>query len=376
MKRPSGRGAGVALFGAVVREYAELLVVLIAAAVAVILPGPGRWLADRHGIDVALAALVACTAVGLPVRRAPGPSRDAGAAPRTEAGAAAGAEARTAAWTGAAVDAGAGAGAGGAGAAVVDRLRVGLALGVPAVVLPVAGWLASRLVGPASLRDGMLTVGLAPAEVASVAAVSIAGGDSALAAVLLVGSTLVAVVASGPALRLLAGGGAGAASPDPWGVLVNLAVVVALPLVVGLAVRTAIPPSRVRERVVAAGPVALVTILVWLVASQVVITRAYVGVLGAAVVFLALSTVVGVLLGRGAAQPVATTVLLTTSMRDFAIAAGIATAAFGPASAGPLGLYGVLVIVWGMALAGDRRRRNRSDAQTGLAVGPGGLQPD
>ncbi|MDQ1440058.1 MAG: arsenite transporter [Acidimicrobiaceae bacterium] len=372
MKRPSGRGAGVALFGAVVREYAELLVVLIAAAVAVILPGPGRWFADRHGIDVALAALVACTALGLPVRRAPGPSRDAGAAPRTEAGAAAGADART----GDGVDGGAGAGAGGDGAAVVDRLRVGLALGVPAVVLPVAGWLASRLVGPASLRDGMLTIGLAPAEVASVAAVSIAGGDSALAAVLLVGSTLVAVVASGPALRLLAGGGAGAASPDPWGVLVNLAVVVALPLVVGLAVRTAIPPSRVRERVVAAGPVALVTILVWLVASQVVITRAYVGVLGAAVVFLALSTVVGVLLGRGAAQPVATTVLLTTSMRDFAIAAGIATAAFGPASAGPLGLYGVLVIVWGMALAGDRRRRNRSDARTGLAVGPVGLQPD
>jgi predicted Na+-dependent transporter len=48
-------------------------------------------------------------------------------------------------------------------------------------------------------------------------------------------------------------------------------------------------------------------------------------------------------------------VLLTTSMRDFAIAAGLAAAAFGPAAAAPLGLYGVLVMVWGTAAAGRLR---------------------
>jgi len=52
-----------------------------------------------------------------------------------------------------------------------------------------------------------------------------------------------------------------------------------------------------------------------------------------------------------APAPVATALLLTTSMRDFAVAAGIAVAAFGPASAAPLGLYGVMVISWGMAVA-------------------------
>ena len=38
-------------------------------------------------------------------------------------------------------------------------------------------------------------------------------------------------------------------------------------------------------------------------------------------------------------------------MRDFAIAAGLAAAAFGPAAAAPLGLYGIAVLIW------HRRRR-------------------
>ena len=50
--------------------------------------------------------------------------------------------------------------------------------------------------------------------------------------------------------------------------------------------------------------------------------------------------------------------LLTTSMRDFAIAAGLAAAAFGTAAAAPLGLYGVLVLVWGTAAAGYLRALN------------------
>jgi predicted Na+-dependent transporter len=50
--------------------------------------------------------------------------------------------------------------------------------------------------------------------------------------------------------------------------------------------------------------------------------------------------------------------LLTTSMRDFAIAAGLAAAAFGPAAAAPLGLYGILVLVWGTAAAGLLRQRH------------------
>src|SRR5258708_38541829 len=62
--------------------------------------------------------------------------------------------------------------------------------------------------------------------------------------------------------------------------------------------------------------------------------------------------VAGVVLDLGAVA-----LLLATSMRDFAIAAGLAAAAFGPAAAAPLGLYGILVLVWGTAAAGFLRKR-------------------
>uniref|UniRef100_UPI002606A210 hypothetical protein n=1 Tax=Trebonia sp. TaxID=2767075 RepID=UPI002606A210 len=69
------------------------------------------------------------------------------------------------------------------------------------------------------------------------------------------------------------------------------------------------------------------------------------------------TALLGRLLGARAGPRAATALLLTTSMRDFAIAAGLATAAFGPAAAAPLGLYGILVLVWGTAVAGLLRRR-------------------
>jgi hypothetical protein len=66
---------------------------------------------------------------------------------------------------------------------------------------------------------------------------------------------------------------------------------------------------------------------------------------------------------------VAAALLLTTSMRDFAIAAGLASAAFGPAAAAPLGLYGILVLVWGTAVAGVLRQRG---AAVSTRAGGGG----
>ncbi|MDQ1429228.1 MAG: arsenite transporter [Acidimicrobiaceae bacterium] len=305
--RPSLLAAAKA--GELIWPYAEVLLVLVAAGAAVAVPGPGRWLAGRHGVDVALAALVAATGVGLP----------------------------EGAWA----------------ALRPNRGRLALTLAVSAIVLPPLAWLSSRLVGATTLRHGILSLGVAPVEVASVAAVTVAGGDAALAGGLLVGSTLLSVVVAGPILALMAGGG----GAHPEAVIVNLVVVVAMPLILGLALRRWLPRGWAHSRVLRAAPVALVTILVWLVASQVVVTSAYIAVLGAAAVFVVASTALGTGLKRGMAPPAGSAVVLTTSMRDFAIAAGIATASFGAASAGPLGIYGVLVIVWGMAVAAFLRRR-------------------
>ena len=48
--------------------------------------------------------------------------------------------------------------------------------------------------------------------------------------------------------------------------------------------------------------------------------------------------------------------LLSISMRDFGVGAGIAAAAFGPEAAAPLGLYGIMVIIWGTGVASRARR--------------------
>jgi predicted Na+-dependent transporter len=102
-----------------------------------------------------------------------------------------------------------------------------------------------------------------------------------------------------------------------------------------------------------------------MIAAEVHLSARYLAVAVALVAFLAGTVLVGIVLAgtvlpdARARRPAAIAVLLTTSMRDFAIAAGLAAAAFGPAAAAPLGLYGVLVMIWGTAAAG-RLRRYRS----------------
>ena len=95
--------------------------------------------------------------------------------------------------------------------------------------------------------------------------------------------------------------------------------------------------------------------LVALVAAEVHLSWQYLPVLGAIVVVLIASALIGRLIGQGSGSPGMKALLLTTSMRDFAIAAGLAATAFGPGAAAPLGLYGVTVLLWGTGVAGFLR---------------------
>jgi predicted Na+-dependent transporter len=283
--------------------------VLVAAVVGLTVQRPLVWLTSHQGINVGLAVLVFATAVTIePValRRV-----------RTS-------------WR---------------------RLLAVLVVGI--TVLPCLSWSVSRLVAPGSLRDGILTVGLAPCEIASVATTVMAGGEAAFAAGVLIGSTIATVALSG----LILGFEVGSASIDPWHILVNLMLVVAVPLTAGLTLRALIPIGPRVEHTAMITVTVVVACLVALIAAEIHLSSHYASVLGALVVFLAASACVGSVLGRGARRPVWSATLLTTSMRDFAIAAGLAAAAFGPAAAAPLGLYGILVLVWGTAVAGTLRRR-------------------
>jgi predicted Na+-dependent transporter len=299
---------------AAVAEWAErflLLLVIAVATAGVVWPGPGRVVSARDGIDAALAVLVFAT--GLSLRLA-----DL-AAVRT-------------AWQ-----------------------RITMVLAVSTVALPALAWAASQLIGDRLLRSGMQTVGVAPAEVATVALCVIAGGDAAVCAVLLAASTLITVLIAGPVLALLGT----AATVPAAGLLGTLLVVVALPLAAGIALRAVWVPDSRAGAAVRIVTVAALLVLLWQVASQIRLDAGYLRVIAALAVYIAGSALLGGALSVRLPAGRAVAVLLPVAMRDFAVAAGIAAAAFGPAAAAPLGAYGVLVLLTGSVITQFSSRRSR-----------------
>ena len=291
-------------------DYRELAIVAAAAALGLTVQDPLAWVVHHQGIDVFLVILVFFTALTIE----PDTLRDLPAAWR--------------------------------------RLSVALLAGI--TVLPALSWSVAHLVTAGHLRDGVTAIGLAPCEIASIATTAMAGGDVALAGGLLLGSTVLTVVLAGPILAAEASG----IALDPWHILVNLLCIVAVPLGAGVAARSALaPPRRVIETASTVSTLS-VAVLVALVAAEVHFARSYVAVLVAVVAFVVASAAVGLLVGRGGPRRDREALLLTLSMRDFAIAAGLATAAFGPHAAAPLGLYGIVVLVWGTGAAGFVRARN------------------
>lgn len=310
-------------------EHRLLAAVVVVTAAAVTVPGPGRWL-DRHaGIDLVLVVLVLASGLGIP-----------------------------------------------AGAARALRLlapRLLVILLIVSVSLPLVADALAHLLGPGPLREGVLAVGVAPAEVASIGLSGLAGGDVAVAAALLAASTVVSVATAGPILALLAGAGVA-----PGKVVVSLVLVVGLPLAAGLLGRPLVVPSGSAgsagdpaeshvPAVLSLVATVAVLVLVALVAAQVRITTAYLTVSAVLAGLIAVSAAGGRLLGRLLPPDAATSALLHVSMRDFAIASGIAAAAFGPRATGPLGIYGVLVIAWGTLVA-TRSDRTHRQVTVGRAV--------
>lgn len=305
--RPGQRLALAGLGDALDRFLLPL--VLIVAAVGVAFPGPGRRADAGGAILVTLAVLVFSTGASMTFSEI--------AAVRASA------------------------------------RRLVLVLVVTTLTLPVLAWLASQLVTGPALRGGVLAAGVAPAEVASVALTGLAGGEAAVAAGLLAVSTLLTVVLAGPILGLLGA----RSSVSQLGLLVTLALVVALPLLAGSAMRSA-DPFRGREQpAVRVLGTASLLVLLWEVASQLHVAASDVGMLLALLGYLAGGAALGWVLAIGAPARQPTAIVLPTAMRDFGVAAGIAVSAFGTAAAAPLGIYGLLVLIFGAAAVYVVRRR-------------------
>ena len=298
-----------------------LLLVLLSAALGVSFPGPGRRADAADAILITLAVLVFCTGASMTF-----------------------CELR---------------------AVRTASRRLAVVLAVSTVALPVLAWLASHLVSGVALRGGILSAGLAPAEVASVALTGLAGGEAALAAGLLAASTAATVLLAGPILGL-----AGAhSSASQLGLLSTLALVVALPLIAGSALRSVDPFGGREQPVTRVLGTASLLVLLWEVASQLQLRASDARVLLAVLAYLAGGVILGGLLAIGAPPGRRTAIVLPTAMRDFAVAAGIAASAFGAAAAAPLAIYGIAVLLFGTVTVHAARGRRPRSAGTGAASG-------
>ena len=114
---------------------------------------------------------------------------------------------------------------------------LGVLVAAPFVALVPLAWLISRLFSGA-VRDGVLALGVSSTEVAAVGLVALAGGSAVLALGALAGSLVVAALLGPVLLGLLAGG---ATDVAVGALVVRFALVVLLPLAVGLAARTVHP---------------------------------------------------------------------------------------------------------------------------------------
>jgi predicted Na+-dependent transporter len=304
----SGRQVGLAGLSGLLDRFL-LPLVLLTAGLGIALPGPGQRLDANGAILVTLAVLVFCTGSSVTFTDFKGLRAASG--------------------------------------------RMALTLSTTTVVLPVLAWLASRLVTGPALQGGVMAAGVAPAEVASVALTGLAGGEVVVAAGLLIASTLLTVLLAGPVLRLL---GAHSATSQP-GLLATLTLVVALPLLAGCAMRT-VDPFGGRERLLidVLGTASLL-VLLWEIASELRLHGGDAMVAVALLVYLAGAGLLGWLLALGVPSTRRSAVILPTAMRDFAVAAGIAASAFGLAAAAPLGIYGVMVLVFGAMVVNTSRRR-------------------
>jgi BASS family bile acid:Na+ symporter len=222
---------------------------------------------------------------------------------------------------------------------------------VPLIVLALAAWALGRPFA-APVRDGLLGVGLSSAEVASVGLVSLAGADATIALGALTGSLILAALLGPVAIGWLGGGGGHGGAGH---LLVRFALVVIVPLAVGVSIRS----ERRCEAWLAErdeprdGLSALiVVVLVYAALSGTKGAHHLAAVILASALFLAVAGALALLWRRRVPGAAALPGAMGIAMRDFAVAAALATQAFGTAAGAVPGVYGVMMLIAGAVAAG------------------------
>ncbi len=211
-----------------------------------------------------------------------------------------------------------------------------------AVLLPLALGLAALFDG--DVQDGLLALGLSSSEVAAAGLVALAGGDAALALAVVALSLVLTAVAAPLLGPLLAGAGV-----DAGELVLRFSLVVLVPLAAGLALRARFGSPRLEACAEwALGP--LLALLVYAGLAGVGEPSGLAQPLAAAALFLAGSALCAGLAAR-ASGALRVPVAFTFGLRDFAVAAALATQLGGDGAAATPAVYGVLMLLLATALA-------------------------
>jgi predicted Na+-dependent transporter len=233
------------------------------------------------------------------------------------------------------------------------RRRAGAIVLLSVLPVPALGAIAWVLGRPfsATIQDGLLGVGLSSSEVAAVGLVALAGADATIALGAVAGSLVVAALVGPLAIGWLGGGG----HADSAALLGRFALVVILPLGCGVTVRSFLPRLGALDRERDGVAAAAVALLVYAALSGTHGAHHLAAAALASLAFLGVCAGLGELWRRRAADGAAVPGALAIAMRDFAVAAALATQAFGTSAGTVPGVYGVLMLVAGTVAAGRLR---------------------
>jgi BASS family bile acid:Na+ symporter len=235
---------------------------------------------------------------------------------------------------------------------------------VPFCALGPLSWLVGRPFDD-TVGDGVLALGVSSTEVAAVGLVALAGGSAVLALGALTGSLVLSALAGPPTLALLAGAGA---DIDVGELIARFALVVLLPLLVGLAIRALVPRLAGVEDELGGLAAIIVVVLVYAAMSGSDEDAELLSAALASLLFLLVSALPVLAWIALAEHDLRLTGAFVIELRDFAVAAALATQAFDSSAASVAGVYGVLMLLLGAAatqLAPSAQRRRSRPAQSG-----------
>lgn len=237
---------------------------------------------------------------------------------------------------------------------------IAAALAVQWTLVPASGIALSRLAPDRSVGDGVVILAAVPAEITSALVALLAAGAGAIAVSCMAGSLAVGVVLTPLWVSATLGSDV---HVDRLSLLGELALVVTLPLLVGIALRSGVP-ALARHGALALDMSALCVVLVVFVsagqAHDLVLSSTLPAAIALCLGLQAIAYTAGFALGAGLRlpPPVRRAILFPIGMREFGIAAAVAFSV-APRAAGMAGVYGAVLMTVGPGLARLLRPRHR-----------------